>query len=275
MGLASRLPLTSHLSLSLSNLKQGRKMAPVVMTESSDLDKKLEDATDFLKRMIHVEKVVDSTGVEQYYDDTADVYENAMANIKCYRYEAVTKLMTDFFPDAEKRADVKILDLAAGTGIIGVELAKVGFKDMFSRAYKRKGVEHLSTYLSTYKMGDIVDVKGNGAFQKGMPHKAYHGKTGRVFNVSQHAVGVIVNKRVRGKILPKRIYVRVEHIKHSKCRLDFLNRVKRNEKVKKEAEAGTIVDTKRSPGQPRTAHVVSTKDNTPELIQPIAYEFIV
>jgi len=107
-------------------------MAPVVMTESSDLDKKLEDATDFLKRMIHVEKVVDSTGVEQYYDDTADVYENAMANIKCYRYEAVTKLMTDFFPDKEKRADVKILDLAAGTGIIGVELAKVGFKDMYA-----------------------------------------------------------------------------------------------------------------------------------------------
>ena len=30
-----------------------------------------------------------------------------------------------------------------------------------------------------YKSGDIVDVKGNGAFQKGMPHKSYHGKTGR------------------------------------------------------------------------------------------------
>jgi large subunit ribosomal protein L21e len=37
-----------------------------------------------------------------------------------------------------------------------------------------------------------------------MPHKSYHGKTGRVFNVTQHAVGVIVNKRVRGNILPKR-----------------------------------------------------------------------
>ena len=32
-----------------------------------------------------------------------------------------------------------------------------------------------------------------------MPHKAYHGKTGRVFNVSKRAVGVVVNKRVGGK----------------------------------------------------------------------------
>merc|ERR1712048_640895 len=89
-----------------------------------------------------------------------------------------------------------------------------------------KGVEHLSTYLKTYKIGDIVDIKGNGAFQKGMPHKSYHGKTGRVFNVSKHAVGVIVNKRVRGRILAKRVSIRVEHVKHSTCRLDFLNRVK-------------------------------------------------
>merc|ERR1712048_1458482 len=142
--------------------------------------------------------------------------------------------------------------------------------------YKRKGVEHLSTYLSTYKMGDIVDVKGNGAFQKGMPHKAYHGKTGRVFNVSQHAVGVIVNKRVRGKILPKRVYVRVEHVKHSRCRKDFLDRVHANEVRKTEAKASGKkgAPCKRFPVGPRGAHVVSTKDNEPQLLQPIPYEFM-
>ncbi len=42
-----------------------------------------------------------------------------------------------------------------------------------------------------------MSFQGNGAIQKGMPFKAYHGRTGRVFNVTQHAVGVIVNKRVR------------------------------------------------------------------------------
>jgi len=30
-----------------------------------------------------------------------------------------------------------------------------------------------------------------------MPHKCYHGKTGRVYNVTQHAVGIIVNKQVK------------------------------------------------------------------------------
>ena len=34
-----------------------------------------------------------------------------------------------------------------------------GTRDMFSRAYKTKGVEHLSTYLKTYNIGDIVDIK--------------------------------------------------------------------------------------------------------------------
>merc|ERR1711863_117794 len=109
----------------------------------------------------------------------------------------------------------------------------------FSRGYKKKGVEHLSTYLKTYKIGDIVDIKGCGAFQKGMPFKAFHGKTGRVFNVSKRALGVVVNKRVRGKILPKRIYVRVEHVKHSQCRQEFLDRVQSNDEKKKAAnEAG-------------------------------------
>ena len=59
------------------------------------------------------------------------------------------------------------------------------------------GTEHLSTYMRVYKVGDIVDVKGHGAFHKGMPHKFYHGKTGRVFNVTKRAVGVIVNKEIR------------------------------------------------------------------------------
>ena len=110
-----------------------------------------------------------------------------------------------------------------------------GTRYMFSRKFRTKGVIPLSTYLKIYKRGDIVDIKvcailwlfnayyyiwndlrefdfcyvipkytchffcfqGNGAIQKGMPFKAYHGRTGRVYNVTQHAVGVIVNKRVK------------------------------------------------------------------------------
>lgn len=117
---------------------------------------------------------------------------------------------------------------------------------MFSRPFRKHGVVPLATYMRIYKKGDIVDIKGMGTVQKGMPHKCYHGKTGRVYNVTQHAVGIIVNKQVKGKILAKRINVRIEHIKHSKSRDSFLQRVKENERKKKEAkEKGIWVQLKR------------------------------
>ncbi|KAK2164278.1 hypothetical protein NP493_1423g01038 [Ridgeia piscesae] len=150
-----------------------------------------------------------------------------------------------------------------------------GTRYMFSRAFKQKGRTPLSQFMIVYKRGDIVDIKGNGAQQKGMPHKSYHGRTGRVYNVTPHAVGVIVNKRVKGRIIAKRINVRIEHVKHSNCRLDFLRRVEENEKMKKEAKAkGESVNCKRIPQQPREGHFVSTRYNKPVVLQQIPYEFI-
>ncbi|KAG0723128.1 60S ribosomal protein L21 [Chionoecetes opilio] len=150
-----------------------------------------------------------------------------------------------------------------------------GTRNMFSRKFKTNGVEHLSTFLRVYKVGDIVDLKGNGAFQKGLIHKCYHGKTGRVFNVTQHAVGVIVNKRVKGKILAKRLNIRVEHLTHSRCREDFKRRVKENDVIRHEANArGAKVVCKRIPFQPRPAHKVNITKNKPEFLTPLPYEFI-
>ncbi|KAK3737853.1 hypothetical protein QZH41_015779 [Actinostola sp. cb2023] len=151
-----------------------------------------------------------------------------------------------------------------------------GTRYMFSRSFRRRGVIHLSTYMKTYKVGDIVDVKANGAIQKGMPHKIYHGKTGRVYNVTKRALGVVVNKLVKGNILAKKINVRVEHVKHSKCRDDFLRRVKENEQKKKDAKAaGKVVNCRRQPAQPRPSHFVLTKRNKPVTLQPIPYEFVI
>ncbi|XP_032753452.1 60S ribosomal protein L21-like [Rattus rattus] len=93
-----------------------------------------------------------------------------------------------------------------------------GTRFMFSRPFRKHGVAPLATYMRIYKKGDIVDIKGMGTVQKGMPHKCYHDKTRRVYNVTQYAMGIIVNKQVKGKILAKRINVRIEQIKHSKSR---------------------------------------------------------
>ena len=114
-----------------------------------------------------------------------------------------------------------------------------------------------------------------GTVQKGMPHKCCHGKTGRVYNATQHAVGIIVNKQVKGKILAKRINVRIEHIKHSKSRDSFLKRMKENDQKKKEAkEKGTWVQLKCQPALPREVHFVRTNGKERELLEPILYGFI-
>jgi len=142
-------------------------------------------------------------------------------------------------------------------------------RHMFSRKFREHGSIKLSTYLKTYKVGDIVDIKANGAVQKGMPHKFYHGRTGIVYNVTPAAVGVIVHKRVGNRYMEKRVNIRVEHIKHSKCRDDFLRRVKENAaKIKIAREAGVSVNVKRQPVQPRDARHVSSKNNAPATLAP-------
>mmetsp|Transcript_5763 Transcript_5763/g.9819 ORF Transcript_5763/g.9819 Transcript_5763/m.9819 type:complete len:164 (+) Transcript_5763:86-577(+) len=148
-------------------------------------------------------------------------------------------------------------------------------RDLFSKGFREKGMPNLSTYLKTYRLGDIVDIKANAAIQKGMPHKFYHGKTGTVFNVTPRAIGVIVNKRVNTRIIPKRIHVRVEHVSHSKCRLDFLNRVKENEAkraaARKSGKPLTAGALRRLPRQPARGFLVSAKKTEVLTIRPLPH----
>lgn len=144
---------------------------------------------------------------------------------------------------------------------------------MFKRDFKKHGVIPLSTYMKVYKVGDIVDIKGNGAVQKGMPHKWFHGKTGVVFDVTKSSVGVIIYKVVGNRYIEKRVHLRVEHVHHSDSRKEFLIRVKENYRKKQEAKAkGEAVQLKRQPGLPRGARVVSTENNKPITITPQPYE---
>jgi large subunit ribosomal protein L21e len=106
-----------------------------------------------------------------------------------------------------------------------------------------------------------------------MPYKVYHGKTGVIYNVTKSAVGVIIYKKVWGRYIEKRINVKIEHIQPSGSRDDFLRRVKENAQKKKDAAAaGTTVQVKRQPAQPRDARTVSLTDNPPETLTPLPYE---
>ena len=130
----------------------------------------------------------------------------------------------------------------------------------------------MSRLLTNYRKGDYVDILGDGSVQAGIPHKYYHGKTGRVFDVTKHAVGVIVNKHVNTRIIPKRIHVRIEHVRQSKSRQAFVDRVRANDQKKRDAKAsGVKVNTKRIPEQPRAAHTVESNKTSIEYMNPIMF----
>merc|ERR1712244_190793 len=88
-----------------------------------------------------------------------------------------------------------------------------------------------------FRKGDFVDMVVDPSVQKGMPYHFYHGRTGVVFNVTQNSLGVEVKKIVGNRQIAKRIHVRVEHVRKSRCNEDFLARVKENDVKHRNAKA--------------------------------------
>lgn len=99
-------------------------------------------------------------------------------------------------------------------------------RKLFKRKHRDKGRRPIRVYQQVYKRGDYVDIIVDPSQQKGMPYKIYHGKTGKIWNVSKRGVGVLIRKVVGHREILKKLCVRVEHVRPSKCRDDFLKRVK-------------------------------------------------
>eukprot|EP00993_Chasmostoma_nieuportense_P005253 NODE_5883_length_598_cov_133.025478_g5718_i0.p1 GENE.NODE_5883_length_598_cov_133.025478_g5718_i0~~NODE_5883_length_598_cov_133.025478_g5718_i0.p1 ORF type:complete len:182 (+),score=29.99 NODE_5883_length_598_cov_133.025478_g5718_i0:67-546(+) len=132
-----------------------------------------------------------------------------------------------------------------------------GTRSMFAKKHRQHGRPTLSNYLAVIKMGDYVDVKVDGSVAKGMPHKYYHGRTGTVCNVTPRGLSVLINKRVRHRIIRKKICIRHEHVRKSRCQEDFKARVKHNEMVR---QTGVGKRIKRLPEQPKPFQTVATKN---------------
>lgn len=138
-------------------------------------------------------------------------------------------------------------------------------RKVFSKGFRKHGAAPLSGQLATYNLGDYVDIVVNGSVHKGMPYKIYHGKTGKVFNVNPNAIGVIVNKEVRNRIERKRIHVRVDHLRKSKCQENFKNRVRQAEEEKRAKQPKK--DRKRMPGKPVGEKVVTLSNKVEVVFQ--------
>lgn len=138
-------------------------------------------------------------------------------------------------------------------------------RQVFAKPFKKHGAAPLSGNLIAFKKGDFVDIVVDGSVHKGMPYKVYQGKTGRIFNVNPNAIGVIVNKQVRNRIEKKRIHIRVEHVRRSKCQENFKNNVRKAEEEKR--NKAPKKDRKRMPGKPVGEKTVSLNEKTEFVFQ--------
>ena len=71
--------------------------------------------------------------------------------------------------------------------------------------------------------------------------------------MNRNALGVEITKIVGNRQLRKRIHVRIEHVRKSRCNEAFLHRVKDNDKKKQQAKLeGKKLVCKRVPEGPQT-----------------------
>ena len=152
-----------------------------------------------------------------------------------------------------------------------------GTRNKYSKHYKTKGVPAASRYLTTFKRGDYVDVVVDSSIQKGMPYSFYHGRTGIVFNVNRNAIGVEITKvpkyGMANEQLRKRIHVRLEHLRKSRCNEMFLKRVKENDRIKREAKMQNLPAPicKRTPEGPKPGKFVKAIDDQIEVLAPLPF----
>mmetsp|Transcript_7449 Transcript_7449/g.11029 ORF Transcript_7449/g.11029 Transcript_7449/m.11029 type:complete len:164 (+) Transcript_7449:40-531(+) len=151
-------------------------------------------------------------------------------------------------------------------------------RDLFAKDFRQHGPMTLTPYLIKYKLGDFVDIIGNGSIHRGMPYKYYHGRTGQIWNITPRAVGVEVNKRVKGRIMRKRLHVRIEHVRPSKCQADMKERELKNSKIQQENAKKDKKDweplIRKLPIKPKKGYVLKKKGQKIEHLAPTAFNFV-
>merc|ERR1719199_2220413 len=117
-------------------------------------------------------------------------------------------------------------------------------------------------YLTVYRRGDYVDVVADPSIQKGMPYSFYSGRTGVVFDVNKNGIGVEITKVVGNRQLLKRMHIRAEHVRKSRCNEAFLKRVKENDAKKAAAKkSGERITCKRVPEGPKPMKIVKANED--------------
>lgn len=131
----------------------------------------------------------------------------------------------------------------------------------FSQPFRKHGMPNPSKLLTLYKRGDYVDIRVNPAVHKGMPHKYYHGLTGKVAVVHRNSLTVRCTRRFGNKRVFKMVVCRVEHLSKSKCDKEFVERRRRNDQMRR--DSGVLLDQRRKQRGPREEFFIELDGNEP------------
>ncbi|MHA1680242.1 MAG: 50S ribosomal protein L21e [Promethearchaeota archaeon] len=74
-------------------------------------------------------------------------------------------------------------------------------RSVFKKKVRDKGMSPLTSLLIKYDVGDIVDVKVDPSVHKGMPHRRFHGKTGRIIEKRGKAFVVEIRDKKKMKFI--------------------------------------------------------------------------
>jgi len=116
-----------------------------------------------LHRMVLGEdKNINNDYVENFYVDMAKGYDDMSVAAGIDRNPIIAKILSEYFPKAEDRKNARVLDLAAGTGLVGQDLYKEGFTNIDGVDFSEAMLVELrkkNVYTKDYcgRLGDNTD----------------------------------------------------------------------------------------------------------------------
>jgi len=122
-----------------------------------------QENVEKLHRMVlGKDKNINNEYVENFYVDMAKGYDDMSVAAGIDRNPTIAKILSEYFPTNKDRANARVLDLAAGTGLVGKDLHKIGFTNMDAVDFSESMLEELrkkNVYTKDYcgRLGDNTE----------------------------------------------------------------------------------------------------------------------